>query len=778
MIQNIFARLVLAGSIMLLSACSGGNSSSNPPVNPPPANTSAVLQTLGKQIDPNTVDANVCAGPSDPAITGSAFAARYPASPDLLRTWRSFSRLNANASVQMRSDRTGGLIVAHNTNTGGAMFRVDANGAKSTLSLPYSSTFDVAPDGRVWFVSNGMLSVASIDGKTVSDLASESGIAAPADGLLGSTPLGKIALIAAGANKVYLLTENDSANSSLFEDAQWTRQLRVLTGNGLGGWTVQTVPLFAALKGNDVISAMRSDASDRLLLLLNQPFGQMTTSDERVILWNGSASVWHLDATASWTMLSAKSYSTRRVLAGPHTNYTYTYTLDANDIGVDPSGNILVGGAGAMYSVDTVHGWVEFAITAGTNVDRAGFNGPMGTGAFGSASQMVVDNTGITFYDGQTCQIRRLQGAQLSTLSGPTLTDTSFAGAKFLGINSNGNLLFGTNDLADYRIRPFIRHLASANVSDPQFVPTHLGSLYGIAGRAQCSAYYNFHSNASFNCLVLPASLTGSYLGLNGDTLVSDVPRWPASGSVFDNFYDNILVGSPIDPNTVSYPVINWPGLLFPGYGPLTNGEHGVHVSDGKLYVFGRMWIDPQPAPGITNEPRLYKLDLATGIAAPVAGASIASSSYGNMLIDLAPVLATDTVYVQRRGDGGFWLSNRKEVWLISNAGKLQRIAGTLNSGDSATDGKGNNASFSSIENIRVLPDNRLIVIDKGAHAIRMLTDAGVVTTVVGKLNQKNLALGPLPAGLDTPVDAYPSGHDLFITTASSRNLLQAKGAL
>ena len=77
-----------------------------------------------------------------------------------------------------------------------------------------------------------------------------------------------------------------------------------------------------------------------------------------------------------------------------------------------------------------------------------------------------------------------------------------------------------------------------------------------------------------------------------------------------------------------------------------------------------------------------------------------------------------------------------------------------------------------------MLPDDRLLVVDQGAHAVRLASDDGRVVTLVGQLNQAGQILGALPARLESPVDVWPVGRDLLITTTTSRRLLRASGAL
>ena len=131
----------------------------------------------------------------------------------------------------------------------------------------------------------------------------------------------------------------------------------------------------------------------------------------------------------------------------------------------------------------------------------------------------------------------------------------------------------------------------------------------------------------------------------------------------------------------------------------------------------------------------------------------------------------------RRRSDGKFWLSNGKELWILDYTGQLRRIAG-LSTSCGGIDGIGNAVSFALISSLRVLPDNRLLVVDQAAHAVRLASDDGKVATIVGQLNQSVNAFGSLPGGLDTPLDAYAIGKNVYISTQTSRNLLLASEVL
>lgn len=781
-LRNLTAAIVL---VQILASCS---SSGNGNTSLPPAQEIGTLQEVGKPYDPNTVLAPVCANPLDPAKLGPAPGARYPKTTNVFRGWPSpppfggTMPLDYYVPLQLRSDRAGGFVVSHYTDLNGAMFQVSANGDKSPLPLPYASVFDVAADGGIWFVSNGMLSVGT-KGGGVTNLAREQGTPPFADGPLGSTPLGPVSLIAAGRDKVYLLIEEGKVNLGTPVSSSLSRNLRMLTRTTQGGWTVQTIPLFSDLLGIDVISAMRVGPSDELVLLLNQPFKQLVSQQA---VWPGAsqlqyaavASVRIFDATGNWAQLGSKPYSLSVTPNSTHGYLNYSYSLDAKDLSVDPNGGVWVGGAGAIYSVDSTNGWKLVASPFQYSSDYVGRDGPIATASFANAGQIVADHAGLTFYDGETCQIRRLQDGQMTTTSGPVLSGPSFAGAGFIGLDSAGALLFAYENSTDNSTDSYYQTLvgryrslfalAKASVGNPLFTPISVKSLAGAVGDPICRVGTSYWAGMA-SCVGAPpasADATGSWLG---QSALGPIAR------IGSNIYSGLDAGS----GAVVGSTLNWPGIL---NGDAPSGPSGIHVDGNNLFMFGTMRTNPpiDLSASKYHEVRLYQLDLITGTASPLAGKSIGSAAYSGHKVDLSPIIPTvggGPALVQHRNDGKFWLSNGKEIWLLDGEGQLSRVAGLTTSGGSGIDGIGDAASFALISSIRVLPDNRLLVVDQGAHAIRLVTDDSNVVTIIGRLNQPGQVIGPLPAGLDSPLDAYAVGGDIYISTQTSRNVLLARKA-
>ena len=781
---NRFHVFAAFAATLMLASCGGGDGAGGADATAPPPPPQAVpaLQMVGAPVDANAVNAPVCATPYAVATVGPAATVRYPASTGSFRGWPSPSgdAVVYGSPIQVRTDRAGGFVVSHNTDANGAMFRVAANGDKSVLPIPYGPTFDVAADGTVWFVRNGSLFVATQNG-TIANVATLGNSAAAVDGPLGSAPLGPVTLIAAGKDKVYLLVEEATPNvTDTPSPVAFKRSLRELSRSTQisGGWVVKTLPLWAGLQTVDVISSIRVSATDQLVVLVNEPFKGLLSQQQIFpggIAYQYGAETWVgvLDSANNWTEIARKAYVLDVVPNATHGYRTFNYWLDAKDLAVAPNGDIWVGGAGAIFKVDRAGGWQPAASAVQHPSDQVGRDGKLAEATFASASQLVADNAGITFYDGETCQIRRLANENIATLSGPQLGGPHFTAARFVGQDTQGDLLLAYGNSGGPGNVDLIRGLylnqfalVRAPIATPSFVLLAVKSLATALGGARCSIGTSYWAG--------PATCTGQSPAAGAGPGI-----WLGIGTrgVLARIGNDLMSGLDRGDGTTFSSTTSWPGIL---NGDAPSGPSGIHVNGSKLYLFGWMRTDPPVALNRYHELRLYELDTATSAGTVVAGASIGSTAFNGMKLDLSPVIPAaggGPAFVQHRSDGKFWLSNGKEIWLLDAAGQLKRIAGLSISGG-GVDGVGDTASFALISSMRVLPDNRLLVVDMGAHAVRLLADDGKVTTFVGKLNTPGTIFGPLPAGLNAPVDAFAVGKDVYITTQTSRNLLLAKSAL
>ena len=764
---------------LILAGCGGGSDPAAPVVTPPPV-AAAALQMVGAPADANTVIATVCADPFALATVGRAATVRYPKSAAAFRGWPNPTGGPADygTPMQMRSARAGGYVVSHSTDANGAMFQVAASGDKSVLPIPYASTFDVTADGSVWFVKNGTLSMATQDGKLTA-LASTGNGTAAVDGPLGASPLGPVTLIAAGKDKVYLLVEEATSNTTGTQSpVAFKRALRVLSraAQSQGGWVVNTVPLWGNVQSVDVISAMRVGPTDELVVLVNEPFMRLLSQQQVFpggVNYRYASKAWVrvLDAANNWTDVAGQEYRLSVNPNASHAYQTFNYDLDAKDLAIAPNGDIWVGGAGYLFKVGRAISWQLAAQSELHTTDHLGVDGLLATATFANASQLVADNAGVTLFDGVTCQIRRVAGGQIVTVSGPRLSGPHFAAARFIGQDAQGALLLangtGYSDATrgSYLYQPA---LVKATIGNPLFVPQPVKSLAAQLDRPVCTLGTSYWAGPAscIGAMTAPLPVAGVWLGMG-------------SSGVLARFGNGLFTGvNGEDPVVIERSsTTTWPGIL---NGEAPSGPSGVHVDGSKFYLFGWMRTDPPVALNTYHELRLYQLDTSTSAVAVVAGASIVSNIFVVQKIDLSPVIPNGgggPAFVQHRSDGKFWLSNGKELWLLDTAGQLKRVAGLSISGG-GVDGVGDGASFARVSSIRVLPDNRLLVVDQGAHAVRLLGDDGKVTTLVGKLNTQGASVGTLPTTLDTPVDAFAVGKDIYITTQTSRNLLLANGVL
>jgi sugar lactone lactonase YvrE len=100
----------------------------------------------------------------------------------------------------------------------------------------------------------------------------------------------------------------------------------------------------------------------------------------------------------------------------------------------------------------------------------------------------------------------------------------------------------------------------------------------------------------------------------------------------------------------------------------------------------------------------------------------------------------------------------------ITPDGTLSTFAGSVGAGGSS-DGNGATASFNYPQGLATDHAGNVYVADTGNNAIRKITPAGKVSTVVGESTQIGFAAGTLPGVLSSPLGVAISGSSLYITT-------------
>lgn len=98
---------------------------------------------------------------------------------------------------------------------------------------------------------------------------------------------------------------------------------------------------------------------------------------------------------------------------------------------------------------------------------------------------------------------------------------------------------------------------------------------------------------------------------------------------------------------------------------------------------------------------------------------------------------------------GNLVIASNNRIRKISPAGVTTEFG--LAGSPGAVDGPGDTARFSEISGLAFDTPGNIFVADIGNHAIRKISPAGIVSTVVGRLGSSGIALGDLPGSLYQP---------------------------
>ena len=116
--------------------------------------------------------------------------------------------------------------------------------------------------------------------------------------------------------------------------------------------------------------------------------------------------------------------------------------------------------------------------------------------------------------------------------------------------------------------------------------------------------------------------------------------------------------------------------------------------------------------------------------------------------------------------------SNQFEVWRVTTAGVVSRLAGDSQVQD-YVDGQGANAAFSQIAGLAVDRAGNVFVAEGLSHTIRRISPAGVVTTIAGARDQSGTSDGAAalarfnsPAGM-----AVDANDNLFVGDSGNRTI-------
>jgi sugar lactone lactonase YvrE len=145
------------------------------------------------------------------------------------------------------------------------------------------------------------------------------------------------------------------------------------------------------------------------------------------------------------------------------------------------------------------------------------------------------------------------------------------------------------------------------------------------------------------------------------------------------------------------------------------------------------------------------------GVVTTVASSGVCS---GSVLTTLTSPSAPSGVAVD--GAGNIYVSDSRAsvIRKVTPSGLVTTVAGS--SGGAAVDGTGASARFDGPQAIAVDAGGNAYVADTLNNSIRMISPAGVVTTIAGKFGASGIMLGSLPGSLTSPKGVAIDGRGVL----------------
>jgi sugar lactone lactonase YvrE len=403
---------------------------------------------------------------------------------------------------------------------------------------------------------------------------------------------------------------------------------------------------------------------------------------------------------------------------------------------------LAVDGAGNLYVADTGNNTIRqitaagvVTTLAGTAGATGGADGPGAAAAFYEPFGVAVDSAGNAYVaDSSNNTIRKITpAAAVSTLAGAvpvsgnadgTGASATFSSANGLAADTAGNLYVadtGNNTIRKVTPAGVVTTLAgvpgSAGSADGPGATARFASPSGIAVDGAGNLYVADTGNNTIR-KVTPAGVVTTLAGVPGSAGSADgagaQTRFRGPAGIAADSAGNVYVA---DSGNNTIRKISPDGMVNTLAG--TAGLRGSYDGTGAAAIF--------------NGP--------TGMAVDSAGNVYVADTFNDTVREISPAGAVTT--------------------LAGTAGQI-----------GSDDGTGSVASFNNPSGVAVDSSGNLYVADHANDTIRMITSAGVVTTVVGSAGKTGFLPGSAPGVIGSPRGIAVSGNAVSFTFAYAIGVL------
>ena len=214
------------------------------------------------------------------------------------------------------------------------------------------------------------------------------------------------------------------------------------------------------------------------------------------------------------------------------------------------------------------------------------------------------------------------------------------------------------------------------------------------------------------------------------------------------------------------------------GTGTAGNSGDGGPATDAELSSPGGVAVTPDGGFLIADSGNYAVRAVSpTGVITRVAGTGARGNSGDGGLAIEAELNGPAEVAVT--ADGGFLIADTGNVRKVSAVGVITRVAGNGTAGNSGDDGLAIEAQLNGPRGVAVTADGGFLIADQGNHEVRKVSAAGVITRVAGNGTAGNSGDGgsAIDAELSYPAEVAVTADGGFLIADTGNNEVRVVSA-